>query len=169
MIKVLHTADIHLDVPFKIANVAKAQTRRSELRGALSSLFTYARLEHFDLMLIAGDMFDREFVTPDTVALVLREMAACSDCRIIIAPGNHDPYTPGMNVVVIVLFCVIPMIAWTATLLAMKNYSLTGEKMKEIQAVNACRRDAVAGGMSLEDAMQKWQTIDQLPAQYRAN
>ena len=22
-------------------------------------------------------------------------MAACSDCRIIIAPGNHDPYTPG--------------------------------------------------------------------------
>ena len=95
MIKVLHTADIHLDVPFKIANVAKAQTRRSELRGALSSLFTYARLEHFDLMLIAGDMFDREFVTPDTVALVLREMAACSDCRIIIAPGNHDPYTPG--------------------------------------------------------------------------
>ena len=71
MIKVLHTADIHLDVPFKIANVAKAQTRRSELRGALSSLFTYARLEHFDLMLIAGDMFDREFVTPDTVALVL--------------------------------------------------------------------------------------------------
>ena len=29
--------------------------------------------------------------------------------------------------------------------------------MKEIQAVNACRRDAVAGGMSLEDAMQKWQ------------
>ena len=74
-----------------------------------------------------------------------------------------------MNVVVIVLFCIIPMIAWAATLLAMKNYSLTGEKMKEIQAVNACRRDAVAGGMSLEDAMQKWQTIDQLPAQYRAN
>ena len=84
-------------------------------------------------------------------------------------PTQYDPYTPGMNVVVIVLFCVIPMIAWTATLLAMKNYSLTGEKMKEIQAVNACRRDAVAGGMSLEDAMQKWQTIDQLPAQYRAN
>ena len=84
-------------------------------------------------------------------------------------PTQYDPYTPGMNVVVIVLFCVIPMIAWAATLLAMKNYSLTGEKMKEIQAVNACRRDAVAGGMSLEDAMQKWQTLDQLPVQYRAN
>ena len=40
--------------------------------------------------------------------------------------------------------------------------------MKEIQAVNACRRDAVAEGMSLEDAMNKWQTADQLPEHYRA-
>ena len=83
-------------------------------------------------------------------------------------PTQYDPYTPGMNVVVIVLFCVIPMVAWAATLIAMKGYSLTGEKMKEIQAVNACRRDAVAGGMKLEDAMVKWQTIDQLPAEYKA-
>ena len=84
-------------------------------------------------------------------------------------PTQYDPYTHGMNVVVIVLFCVIPMLAWAATLIAMKGYALTGEKMKEIQAINACRRDAVAGGMKLEDAMAKWQTIDQLPAEYRAN
>ena len=84
-------------------------------------------------------------------------------------PTQYDPYTPGMNVVVIVLFCVIPMLAWAATLIAMKGYALTGEKMKEIQAINACRRDAVAGGMKLEDAMAKWQTIDQLPAEYKAN
>ena len=82
-------------------------------------------------------------------------------------PTQYDPYTPGMNVVVIALFCVIPMVAWAATLIAMKGYSLTGEKMKEIQAVNACRRDAVANGMTLEDAMQKWQTLDQLPESYR--
>ena len=50
-------------------------------------------------------------------------------------PTQYDPYTPGMNVVVIVLFCVIPMVAWAATLIAMKGYTLTGEKMKEIQAV----------------------------------
>ncbi len=74
-------------------------------------------------------------------------------------PTQYDPYTPGMNVVVIVLFCVIPMIAWAATLIAMKGYCLTGEKMKEIQAVNACRRDAVAGGMKPEDAMRKYVTL----------
>ena len=80
---------------------------------------------------------------------------------------QYDPYTPGMNIVVLVLFCIIPMVAWIATLVAMKGYTLTGAKMKEIQAVNACRRDAVANGMKLEDAMAKWQTIDQLPAEYQ--
>ena len=83
-------------------------------------------------------------------------------------PTQYDPYTPGMNWVVIVLFCIIPMVAWAATLIAMKGYTLTGVKMKEIQAVNACRRDAVAKGMKLEEAMDKWQTMDQLPAEYRS-
>ena len=53
------------------------------------------------------------------------------------------------------MFCVIPMLAWAATLLAMKGYALTGEKMKTIQAVNAARKEAVAGGMSLERAMKE--------------
>ena len=83
-------------------------------------------------------------------------------------PTQYDPYTPGMNWVVIVLFCIIPMVAWAATLIAMKGYTLTGAKMKEIQAVNACRRDAVAKGMKLEEAMDKWQTMEQLPAEYRS-
>ena len=82
-------------------------------------------------------------------------------------PTQYDPYTPGMNVVVIVLFCVIPMVAWAATLIAMKGYALTGEKMKEIQAVNACRRDAVAGGMSMEDAMQKYVKMEDVPDSYK--
>ena len=94
MIKVLHAADIHLDVPFNIGDIDKAKIKRSELRGAFSSLMTFARIEKFDLVLIAGDMFDSSFVTPDTAALVTREFAACHECRIVISPGNHDPYTP---------------------------------------------------------------------------
>ena len=83
-------------------------------------------------------------------------------------PTQYDSYTPGMNWVVIVLFCIIPMVAWAATLIAMKGYTLTGEKMKEIQAANARRRNAVANGMKLEEAMTKWQSMDQLPAEYRS-
>ena len=70
-------------------------------------------------------------------------------------PDQYSPYVPGINVVVIVLFCVIPMLAWAATLIAMKGYTLTGERMKTIQAVNAARKQAVAQGMSLEQAMKE--------------
>lgn len=84
-----------------------------------------------------------------------------------ILPTQYSPYSEGMNVVVIVLFCVIPMIAWTATLLAMKGYSLTGERMKEIQAVNAVRKDAIAKGMRIEEAMKTWQTMDQVPEKFK--
>ena len=69
-------------------------------------------------------------------------------------PDGNTPYANGMHVVVILLFCVVPMLAWIATLIAMKGYSLTGARMKEIQAVNAARKDAIAGGMSLSEAME---------------
>lgn len=72
-------------------------------------------------------------------------------------PTADTPYAPGMNWVVIVLFCVIPMVAWALTLIAMKGYSLTGERMKEIQAVNSKRREAISEGMTLEEAMEKYQ------------
>ncbi|SEA32113.1 Na+/melibiose symporter [Lachnospiraceae bacterium NK3A20] len=82
-------------------------------------------------------------------------------------PGGDTPYSEGMNTVVIVLFCVIPMIAWATTLIAMKGYILTGDKMKEVQAVNAARREAIEGGMSLAEAMEKFQTMDQVPEELR--
>ncbi len=77
-------------------------------------------------------------------------------------PTAETPYSRGMNTVVLLLFCIVPMIAWAATLLAMKGYILTGDKMKEIQAVNAKRKEAMAAGMSLEEAMEKWKTLEDL-------
>jgi len=59
-----------------------------------------------------------------------------------------------MNRVVIILFCIVPMVAWLATLIAMKGYSLTGERMRTVNAVNAARKKAIAEGMSTEDALK---------------
>jgi Na+/melibiose symporter-like transporter len=84
------------------------------------------------------------------VAFIFLIFAGLSDL-----PTDSTPYSGGIKVAVIVMFCVIPMLAWGATLLAMKGYTLTGEKMKTIQAVNAARKEAVAGGMSLERAMKE--------------
>ena len=69
-------------------------------------------------------------------------------------PTKVTPYTGGMNWVVIVLFCLIPMASWVVTLIAMRGYTLTGEQMKAISKVNAARRAAIAEGMSVEEAMK---------------
>ena len=71
-------------------------------------------------------------------------------------PTAETPYAPGMNWVVIVLFCIIPMVAWAATLICMKGYELTGPRMKEIQAINAKRKEAIAKGMTMEEAMETY-------------
>ena len=93
---------------------------------------------------------------------------ACSFIGLETLPTKATPYVEGMNVVVIVLFCVLPMIAWAATLISMKGYSLTGERMKEIRTVNAARKAAVAKGMSVEEAMRTWVTIDQVPDEFKS-
>ena len=85
-------------------------------------------------------------------ATVVGIAVSCIGLKVL--PTAESPYTPGMNVVVIVLFCIIPMVAWALTLWAMKGYALDGQRVKTVQAVNAARREAIAGGMSLEEAMR---------------
>lgn len=75
-------------------------------------------------------------------------------------PDGSTTYMEGMQGVVIILFCVIPMLAWAAALLAMKGYTLTGERMKEIQEVNAARKEGISKGLSLEEVMEKWKLAE---------
>jgi len=71
-------------------------------------------------------------------------------------PDVHTAYVGGMKWIVVALFCVVPMLSWLATLIAMKHYTLSGEKMAEIQKVNAERKEAIAAGMSLDEALAKF-------------
>ena len=68
-------------------------------------------------------------------------------------PTKTTPYMEGMNWVVIALFCLVPMVAWALTLISMKGYELDGKRVKTIQAVNAARKQAIANGMSTEEAI----------------
>ena len=89
MIKVLHTGDIHLDAPFSKLDVNHAEMRRSELRASFTSMMMYARTNNVDLILMAGDIFDNDFVTRETIALIRREFERVP-AKIVISPGNHD-------------------------------------------------------------------------------
>ena len=77
-------------------------------------------------------------------------------------PVGDTPYVPGMNWVVIALFCIVPMVAWALTLWAMKGYELSGPRMKEIQAINTARKELVAQGVTLEQAMEQIKTVDDI-------
>lgn len=81
-------------------------------------------------------------------------------------PVEETQYMPGMEISTILCFCVLPMLAWLVTVFCMTRYKLSGKKLQEIQAVNAVRKAAVQGGMSMEQAMETWKTIDQVPAAF---
>ena len=40
-------------------------------------------------------------------------------------------------------------------------------KMKEIQAINAARKEGIAKGMSIEEAMEKWKAIEDVPEEFK--
>ncbi len=94
MLKVLHCADLHLDSPFTSESAEKSEVRRTELRGSFSSLILFAKSQKVDLVLLSGDLFDSELVTRDTAAFFVKELSGAASCRFVIAPGNHDPFTP---------------------------------------------------------------------------
>ncbi len=90
MIKILHTGDIHLDSPFAGLDRDVAKQRRRELRETFSRMMAYAKSSAVNLVLIAGDLFDKRFATRETVELICKEFAML-DCPVVISPGNHDP------------------------------------------------------------------------------
>ena len=92
--KLLHTADLHLDSPFHSTDAYTAEERREAQRRVLERIFACAREEDCDLILIAGDLFDGKYVTPETEELVYRLLSEAAR-PVFIAPGNHDPYGAG--------------------------------------------------------------------------
>lgn len=90
MIKILHTGDVHLDSPFAGLGRDAARERRRELRETFSAMMAYAKTAKVDLVLIAGDLFDRKFATRETVELICETFGSL-DCPVVVAPGNHDP------------------------------------------------------------------------------
>lgn len=80
--------------------------------------------------------------------------------------GGDTPYVEGMKIIILILLCVIPMVARALTPPAMKGYSLTDERVGEIQAVSAVREEATIGGMSIEGATERWRIIGQVPGRF---
>jgi exonuclease SbcD len=92
-VKLLLFADLHLDAPFAWARPETARLRRTNRRETLGRILALADQEGVDAVLCAGDLFEHDRVTPDTVAF-LQSSFARTDRRILLAPGNHDWLSP---------------------------------------------------------------------------
>lgn len=87
-LRVLHTADWHMDSPFSGFSPERRAWLKSEQRKLPGKIAGLVRRENCDLVLISGDVFD----SPDareSVPLVRQALADCA-VPVFIAPGNHD-------------------------------------------------------------------------------
>ena len=90
--KILHTADWHLDTPFSGFSGEKRDFLRRELLKIPAKIAQLAVNEGCSMILIAGDVFDGAYTT-DSLDAVRTALGNCG-LPVFISPGNHDFCTP---------------------------------------------------------------------------
>lgn len=86
--KILHSADLHLDTPFTGRSDDQVRLLRRSLLQIPGKLAELCRREQCDMMLLSGDLFDGPWTADSLNALrsALEEAAV----PVFISPGNHD-------------------------------------------------------------------------------
>lgn len=92
-LKIIHSADWHMDSPFSGFTPEQRVYLKGELRKIPEKVAEICRREECDLMLLSGDIFDGP-ASPETVAVLRRVLAECG-VPVFISPGNHDYCAPG--------------------------------------------------------------------------
>ncbi len=93
MIRILHTADWHIDAPLRDFTGQQRRQLRTAMLELPGKIADIAAREGCDLCLIAGDVFDGSYTREgyEAVFYALERM----QIPVFIAPGNHDPYREG--------------------------------------------------------------------------
>ena len=99
MIKILHTADVHLDSPLKSLALRDEELRdqvHTATRTAFTRIINTAIAENVSALLIAGDLFDRVERSARTAAYLTGQLDRLRDSniRVFYVKGNHDAENP---------------------------------------------------------------------------
>lgn len=91
MIRVLHTADLHLGAPLKQLGASR-ETRREDFYRTFERLLTLAIKNEVHLFLVAGDLFDHPRPDTELVGRVQAGFKRLSERGImpVLIPGTHD-------------------------------------------------------------------------------
>ena len=98
MIKLLHSADWHLDSPLLFRTPEQSESLRSALAQIPGRIATLCREQGCDLLLLSGDLFDGPYAA-DTLRNVQNALEEAA-VPVFISPGNHDyigPETPWLT------------------------------------------------------------------------
>ncbi len=87
-LRVLHTADVHLDSD-GYGNAEQQAAHAARGRRVFQRIVDRVLTDKVDLLLIAGDLFDHNRVADETVAFVRAELDRLRQ-PVVILPGNHD-------------------------------------------------------------------------------
>lgn len=90
--KILHSADWHLDSPI----IGRTESQTALLKSALleipHKIAAAANAERCDLMLLSGDLFDGA-ATPESIKAI-KDGLCEAEIPVFIVPGNHDYLSP---------------------------------------------------------------------------
>jgi len=93
MLRIIHTADVHLGARHDDLGEQAAAQRERQF-AAFARAIDLALVEKVDLFLIAGDLFDSNVQPRRSVERVAAELKRLVDARIrtVLIPGTHDVY-----------------------------------------------------------------------------
>ncbi len=96
-VRFIHLSDVHLDTSFSGSGFPSrlGDRKREAIRGTFRRIMEDALSWGADFVLIAGDLFELERVTPDTFEFLRQQLEKLGEIRVFISPGNHDPCAQG--------------------------------------------------------------------------
>ena len=92
-VRILHTADFHMDSPFEALSSSKAAARRRELRQLPGKIARIAVKEKVDMIMLSGDILDSDSFFAETGEELFGVLGNLP-MPVFIAPGNHDYFGP---------------------------------------------------------------------------
>ncbi|MEI6636454.1 MAG: metallophosphoesterase [Planctomycetota bacterium] len=91
-IRIVHTADNHLDLPFKQYPAEVADRLIEERFLALGRLVAAANERNAHFFVVAGDLFDSTRVKVGDIDKAAAVLRGFDGVAVIVVPGNHDHY-----------------------------------------------------------------------------
>lgn len=96
VLKILHTSDWHLGLGFRKYRPAERERLRDARFTAVDNILGIAQQQAVDVVLVAGDVFDKEQPATSLWRKLLRQLREADlRCPLVMLPGNHDPLIPG--------------------------------------------------------------------------